>query len=163
MIFRQINWLGVLPQFILMVGAMSLFEFVLKIDNGLILGALLFLLITFALQSLVPMDHRNGLRAIKNYNFEQAIECFEKSRAFFEKNEWVDKYRAFTVFNASKSSYREMAFINIAYCYTELGDWAKAKAAYQTTLDNYPNNQMAQDAIGYIKDVENGVIDPEEA
>ena len=45
----------------------------------------------------------------------EAINEFQKSYDFFEKNQWVDKYRYLTLLTASKSSYREMALNNIAF------------------------------------------------
>ena len=80
---------------------------------------------------------------IKTTQFEQAIQYFSNSYEFFKKNHWLDKYRYLTLLSSSSMSYKEMALINIAYCYNQLGNRKLSKESYEKTLDEYPSNGMA--------------------
>ena len=55
----------------------------------------------------------------------------------------------------SAFSYTEMALVNIAYCYVQLGDISHGKDYYQQTLARFPNNKMALEALNLISANEN--------
>ncbi len=46
-----------------------------------------------ALNYLIPLDHRVGIKLIKQGRLQEAIIHFQKSADFFTKYEWIDKYR----------------------------------------------------------------------
>jgi len=97
---------------VLMVASLFLFQL-----EGMIVASVLFFILITALQQLIPKSHKKGMKAVKQNEFNGAIEYFKQSVDFFTKKKWLDKYRAVTMFSASKMSYREMALCNIAFCY----------------------------------------------
>ncbi len=95
------------------------------------------------------------MKAVKQNDFNGAIEYFKQSVDFFTKKEWLDKYRAVTMFSASKMSYREMALCNIAFCYAQTGRAEKAKALYEEILQEYPDNGIAYYSLNTINTFSN--------
>src|SRR4051812_25803791 len=75
-------------------------------DEAALWAAMIYLVLAYGLRYFVPVEHRKGLREFKQGNYEAAMIHFEKSFEFFSAHPWVDRYRAFTIFSASKLSYR---------------------------------------------------------
>jgi len=51
-------------------------------------------------------------------------------------------------------TYREMALINIAFAHSQIGDGRTAKAYYERTLRDFPQNSIARAALRLIHSVE---------
>ena len=90
-------------------------------DEAALWAAMVYLVLAYGLRYFVPIDHRKGLRQLKQGNYEEALKHFEKSYAYFSGHPWIDRFRAFTIFSASKLSYREMALMNKYICLEALG------------------------------------------
>jgi len=135
---------------VLMVASLFLFQL-----EGMIVASVLFFILITALQQLIPKSHKKGMKAVKQNEFNGAIEYFKQSVDFFTKKKWLDKYRAVTMFSASKMSYREMALFNIAFCYAQTGQAEKAKAFYKEILEEYPDNGIAYYALNSINTFSN--------
>lgn len=90
-------------------------------DEAALWAAMVYLVLAYGLRYFVPVDHRKGLRELKQENYEEALKYFEKSHDFFSAHPLVDRFRAFTMFSASKLSYREMALMNKYVCLEALG------------------------------------------
>lgn len=85
-------------------------------DEAALWAAMVYLVLAYGLRYFVPIDHRKGLREIKQGNYSEALLHFEKSYDFFSAHQWIDRFRVFTLFSASKLTYREMAEIYKAVC-----------------------------------------------
>ncbi|MEN9639008.1 MAG: hypothetical protein RLZZ262_876, partial [Bacteroidota bacterium] len=72
------------------------------------------------------------------------------------KYSWVDKYRYLTLLSSSKMTYREMGLCNIAFCYGQIGQGAKARAFYEQVRTEYPDNGIALIALNLMSSVEHG-------
>lgn len=59
-------------------------------------------------------------------------------------------------------SYREMALVNIAFAYSQIGNGERAKAYYQHALEEFPNSSMAIAALRLIESVEQLPTAPED-
>lgn len=147
-IVRQIAWISLIPQLIIML--------ILIITASMIFGPsspvmdiiiLLYFLYPFISRKLIARNHQNGIKLFKSGSYAQAINEFEKSYAFFTRHQWIDKYRFIALFSASKISYKEMALLNIAFCYSQIGNGSKAKEYYQKTLQLFPGSEMAKSAL----------------
>lgn len=147
---RQVNWLAVIPQALLMFAIMIGLEYGLKVQGGSLIGAMIYFGIFYLLQMLIPHHHRRGLLYIRRGDYTNALESFRQSFVFFTEKAWLDKYRAILMLSNSKMSYREMALLNIAYCYVQLEQYDKAKEAYHQVLAAYPNSEMAKNALSYF-------------
>lgn len=98
-------------------------------------------------------DHQQGIRLTKQAKFTEAIPCFHKSLDHLTKNAWIDKYRALTVLTPAVYTYREMAMVNIAFCYSQIGEPEKAIEWYRRVLAEYPNNGLAISALNFIESI----------
>jgi tetratricopeptide (TPR) repeat protein len=84
----------------------------------------------------------------------EALPLFEKSVAYFSKNRWIDKYRFITLLSSSGLTYREMGLCNIAFCYSQTGNGLKAKEVYTQTLQEYPENGLANAGLNMLTSLE---------
>jgi tetratricopeptide (TPR) repeat protein len=153
-IVRQINWFATIPQFIILFICIFIY-YQIKVSDPLIYGAGTYLFLSLALRHLIPRYHRKGIKVYKSGQFEKAIEEFEKSYDFFIRHEWVDKYRSIVLLSSSRISYLEMAMLNIAFCYGQLGDGEKSKELYEKTLLKFPDSQMAMSSLKMYESAKN--------
>ena len=102
------------------------------------------MVLSYVLRTLIPKDHRNGMKKVKTEDFRNAIPDFEKSYDYFQKNDWIDKYRFLVLLSSSRISYKEMALNNIAFCYGQIGQGEKSREYYERTLKEYPDSGIAK-------------------
>ncbi|MBC7809998.1 MAG: tetratricopeptide repeat protein [Burkholderiales bacterium] len=155
-VVRSISWRLVIPQSVVL-GLLILLSVLLFWKqyrfNSVALGALIYLTYSYGSRWLLLKDHRQGMVLTGQRNYEAAIEAFKKSYDFFSKNVWIDRYRSLTMMTPASQSYREMALINIAYCYVQLNNYEQAKAYYQRTLREFPDSSMAQAGLNYVESI----------
>ena len=151
---RQISWFFLLLQGLLL-GLLILIFYLLGTVYFYLLGPLVYLIISFGLRTLMLRDHQKGIKLVKQGKFMEAIPFFEKSVDYFSNNSRADKYRFITTFTPSKMSFREMGLCNIAFCYTQTGNGAKAKEIYQSVLKDYPENTLASTALNLFDSIKN--------
>lgn len=152
--YRQIAWLSIVPQLLVMALLVLAFKFT-GTKDFVLYGAITYLVISYLLRNVVAGKHRKGMQQVKANNFQQAIPLFEESLAYFQNNEWIDKYRYLTLLSSSKMSYKEMALVNIAFCYGQLGEGEKAREYYNEALKENPNNGMAIAALKLLDSAQN--------
>jgi tetratricopeptide (TPR) repeat protein len=112
--------------------------------NDPFLSALItYLVIKLLLRYSISLNHRRGIKLYRGKKYKEAIKEFEKSYAYFDNHRWIDKYRSIVLLSVGRMSYLEMALINIAYCYSQIGEGAKSKEHYERTLIEFPDSQMA--------------------
>lgn len=153
-IVKQIAWLSLIPQLVIIVCVIA-FARLLGFRNFVLAGAIIYLAVSFALRFGIPFHHRKGVAFFKKGLFKEAIPFFEKSYAFFRRNEWIDKYRYIILLSSSRISYTEMALLNIAYCYGQSGDGKKSVEYYEKTLSEFPNSEMAKASLRMFESAKN--------
>ena len=121
--------------------------------SGAFAGTLGYLAVSLFLRKAFTRHHSRGIRYCKRLEFDQAIPEFETSMQFFQEHEWVDRYRAITVFSVSEMTYREMAMVSLGFCHAQIGDGAAARGWYEQCLKEYPANVMAQSALRFFDSV----------
>ncbi|MDO4304441.1 MAG: tetratricopeptide repeat protein [Bacillota bacterium] len=147
-VIRQIAWISMIPQLIVMAILVVLFGILIKpFEYALIVAMLFYLFVSNLLRNLVPRHHRKGIALYKAGNYAQAIGEYEKSYAFFTEHAWIDKYRFIVLLSSSRISYTEMALLNIAFCYAQMGDGNRAKEYYEKVLEQFPDSEMAKSAL----------------
>jgi tetratricopeptide (TPR) repeat protein len=156
-VVRDVAWILTVPQFasmaLLVVLSIALFWERIGIFS-VSLGLFIYLAYSFGSRRLLLRHHRRGLAFVRQGSYPEAIAAFEASYAFFARRVWLDRMRALTMMMPSRQSVREMALINIAYCYGQSGDKDQTKAYYQRALAEFPNSYMAQTALNFIDTVE---------
>ena len=152
-VVRQISWIAVFPQLAALGGAMAIGVYVTRTPNGILVGCAAYLTYSIGSRILIARHHRRGMRFYRNQQYEAAISAYEDSYDFFARNSWIDRLRSVVMMSPSAISYREMALCNIAFCYSQLGDGAKAQAYYRQALDEFPNSGLAASALRMIESV----------
>lgn len=143
---RTISYVAFLIQLSLLVLLFFVFAWSGS-DESLLWAGMTYLILSNTLRYFVPVDHRKGIRELKQNRFEEALHSFEKSFYFFTKHAWVDRFRVLTAFSASKMSFREMAMTNIAFTLICLERKEEAKEWYERCLREYPQNHIAYYAL----------------
>lgn len=151
---RQIAWISTIPHLTIM-GIIILVFYQFYPNDAFVLGAVTYLLISNGLRTLIPRFHRKAIGLVRQQKFEEAISLYEKSYAFFTRNNWIDKYRYVTLLSSSKMSYTEMALNNIAFCYSQIGDGINSKKYYEKTLFEFPDSGIARAGLNVLLAGEN--------
>lgn len=110
-------------------------------------GAAAYLMLSFGLRRLLPHDHRAGMALFRQGRFAEALPCFQRSYDFFTRRRWLDDWRYVALLSSSRISYREMALLNIAYCYGQMGDGPRSLECYQRVAAEFPGSGMAEAAL----------------
>lgn len=153
-IIRQVAWQSLIPQVIIMVVLIVTASIVFGASSPAVDVVILFcFLYPLISRRLVAHNHRKGIKFFKSGDYVQAISEFEKSYGFFMKHPWIDKYRFVTLLSSNRISYTEMALLNIAFCYSQIGDGGRAKLYYEKTLKQFPDSEMAKSALQMINSV----------
>ena len=154
-LIRQISWIAVIPQFIALAMAISVGQLLspARPSNGMLWGAAVYLLYSFGSRMLIPRDHRAGIALSRQQRFEDAIPRFQKSLEFFDRHDWIDRYRSIVLMSPSAASYREMALANLAFCYSQIGDGEQARSYYEKCLERFPDSTLALTALRMIDTV----------
>jgi tetratricopeptide (TPR) repeat protein len=126
-------------------------------DAPLVIALGLYYLYLFTVVRYLRRHHKNGVRLFKSGNFREAIPEFEASYRFFDTHRWVDKGSVLTMSSISPYTYRELALLNIGFCYSQIGEGAKAKQFYEQTLREYPNNGLKA-TLNMIAAIENKIV-----
>ena len=148
-VVRQMVWISIIPQ-LLVMWLIMLIWYQFDQVNYIMFGAIVFLIFSQSLKLIITRKHQKGMIKIKKGAFEAAIPHFQQSYSFFKKNEWVDKYRSFTLFSSGKMPYREMALNNIAFCYAQIGNSQQSKAFYKKTLEEFPDSTIAKTGLNFL-------------
>lgn len=145
-VIRQISLFSIIPQVLILALIVGILSICGSVDS-LFLGLVFYLLLSVFLKRLVPRFHRRGMKYLRDKQYDLSIDEFIKSYEFFQRNKWVDKYRALFLLSSSRISYSEMALINIAYCYGQIGEGTKSKETYEKALKEYPKSEIAMSAL----------------
>src|SRR5688572_8625422 len=151
-ILRQINWLAIALHVCLFVAFVFLFQF-LQVGAPSLMAIATYLGLVYFLRFFLAKYHRYGMMFIKRNEFEHAIPYFEKSYEYFQAKPWLDRFRAIFLLSSSRISYREMALVNIAYCYSQLGDTAQAKQYYERALKEFPDSAIAKAGLNILNSI----------
>lgn len=120
-IVRQLLILLTIMQFVYVLGLFFIFKFAYPQGKDyVLLATTVYLILVLVVRNILAFHHRKGIRCFKKGNYAQAIPQFLKSYDFFTKYIWLDKYRFIFLFSASRISYKEMALINTAFCYSQI-------------------------------------------
>ncbi|MEX2026418.1 MAG: tetratricopeptide repeat protein [Pirellulaceae bacterium] len=145
---RPISWTATIPQ--LLAGAtaiLAMWALTGCFQKVMLYVATIYLAYSFGSRLLLAGAHRRGIQLAHQHRFEDAIREYESSYDFFRRYRWLDDYRSTLMMTPSAMSYREMALVNIAFAYSQLGDSAQSIAYYRRALDEFPDSQIAVAAL----------------
>ena len=156
-IIKQISWAMFALYFIFCFIFILIVHFIFRPENinySVRVGFFIYLMYSLVSRFIITREHRKGIRLVKKGQFEEAIPKFENSNIFFQEHSWIDKYRWITIMSCSAISYREMALVNMAFCYAQIGDADKSKEYYEMTLKEFPESTIAQSTLNLISTFE---------
>jgi len=153
-VLRQVSWLGTIPQLVALGVAVVVGWFLTESIRGVTYGALIYLAYSMGSRSLLLQTQRRGMRLLQFKRYEEAVTQFEASYDFFSRHSWIDRYRSIVFMSPSAISFREMALVNIAFAFSQMGEGAKAKEYYRRTLDEFPESAVARTTLNLIESVE---------
>lgn len=154
---RQVAWISLMPHALvlaLMVWPWHQFAYPDELTMAFAYGAMSYLLLSKLLRNPIPKSHRAGMHKVKAEDFKAAIPYFEKSYQFFKEYQWVDNYRHLLVLTSTAASYKEMALLNAAFCYGQIGEGKKSKESYEQVLKEFPESGVAIAALKQIEAAE---------
>ena len=149
-VVKQVAWLSLIPQIILLVIIFSVCHRYFP-ETYYLIGFSVYFVLLYLLRTLIPSKHRKGVKLFRKKRYEEAIPCFQESYSFFSRNQWLDKYRFITMLSSSRISYVEMALLNEAFCLSQLERKAEAIEKYETVLQRFPDSEMAISALKMLK------------
>ncbi|MCP4661211.1 MAG: tetratricopeptide repeat protein [bacterium] len=114
---------------------------------GFFWGASIYLAYSFGSRAILARHHKSGIRRIFRRRWAEALPCFQRSQAFFERFPRLDRYRQVFLMSPSGASYHEMALLNQAICLVYLNRGSEARRLYERVLELYPDSPMAEAAL----------------
>jgi len=148
-VMGKVWWFSFIIQLIIIGLLFYLFK-LLTVPEPFLFGALTYVILARVLRSLIAKEHRQGVKLVLQKRYDEAIPFFENSYKYFIKNEWADNYRFLTLLSSSKSSYTQMALDNLAFCYSQIGNGAKAVEFYKKALEVNPNDGLAEAGLNLL-------------
>jgi len=143
---RQISWTVVIWPLVALA-AIAVATAIAGLPGGIFWGLGLYLAHARGSRRLIAGKHRRGVKLLKQGRYREAIVQLQESLAFFDRHPWIDRLRCIVVMNPSAASYREMDLLNLAFCYSQIGDRKRARECYETCLARFPRTCLANPAI----------------
>lgn len=153
-IVRQVAWLSIIPQLCFLLVLIYLAKRI-GFENAIFGGVALFIMVIFIVRYQIPKHHRKGIAFFKKKSFAEAIPHFKESYEFFKRNAWVDRFRFLTLLSSSSASYTEMALLNMAFCYSQIGNGKASKELYELTLSEFPDSEIAKASVKMFESAKN--------
>ena len=135
---KEISWQSVVRQLFIM-GLMIMIYYLTGCSKPFIYGCATYTLLSFILRTVVPRSHNKGVRLIKKEKYDDAIQCFQISINFFNKNKLLDKFGFIFMLNSSTMTYEEMGVCNIIYCLCQSGERTRGAEMYRQLIKDLPN------------------------
>lgn len=144
-VVRQYAWAAVVPQLLILSLIVLLLSALthLRLSTVIAMGVALYFLSMSIIRSIVARAHKAGMRNVRKGDFAGAILCFEESYTFFSRHDWVDRLRFLVLGSSSRASYREMALVNIAFCYAQNGEGRMSRIYYERAAKEFPESTLA--------------------
>lgn len=156
-LMRSVSWLALCFQ-VMLVGAVAfVLQLALRLPDwpiAFFIAAIVHLVFSGVMRSWLTRDHRAGIKRFRRGAFAEAAPLFEASHAAMVKRPWIDRFRWILLGSASTMSYREMALCNAAFCYSQVGDGARAVALYERALQAFPDSGLATASLKMLRSVQ---------
>ncbi|MBN1501035.1 MAG: hypothetical protein JW982_12815 [Spirochaetes bacterium] len=154
-VIRQAALISIIPQLLLLTLLIYAASFAISdIINRTIAAVMVFYVILISLRH-IAWHHRKGIKQYKKRDFAAAIPFFMKSYDFFKKHSWLDKYRYIFLLSSSRLTYREMALLNAAFCFSQINQGKQAREHYEQVLQEFPESQLAKTALNMMDAAKN--------
>jgi hypothetical protein len=145
-VIHQIAWVSLFLQLLIIaifIGAATW----IGVTKPILAATLAYLIMAIIIRLFLTSNHRRGMHFAREGRFELAIAEFQKSYEFFHRHSWLDEMRYIFLLSTSRTSYREMGLLNMAYCdlWQDRGD--DAVRTYLRTVEEFPDSGLAWTGI----------------
>lgn len=106
-------------------------------------GACVTLALVWACMLIFPGMGNRGLRMMRRGNFDAAARYYMRVYDFYTRHPKLDKYRNLVMFNMSRTSFRELALCNTAFCLLHSGNPGEALEYYRRAAREFPLSATA--------------------
>lgn len=135
---KEISLQSVVRQ-LFIIGLMVMIYYLTGFSKPFIYGCATYTILSFILRTFVPRSHNKGVRLIRKEKYDEAIQCFQMSINFFNKNKLLDKFGFIFLLNSSTMTYEEMGVCNIIYCLCQSGERTRGAEMYRQLIKDLPN------------------------
>lgn len=144
---RPMSLLGALLTFVplgVTIGAWTLTG--LPLRHATMAGAATYLVYRWVVvRRVILAEHRRGILAMRAGRFEEGLEAFRASEAWFDRHRTLDRYRALLLGSASRHPFRILARYNQGYALSRLGRGEEALERLDAVLEEAPDMNMARE------------------
>lgn len=105
-------------------------------------------------------DYFEGFKHLQAGQFDEALAAFERQYAFFDQRPHLEKWYSLITLDASKYGHRELALINQAYVYIQMGKGDQVIRCYEQCAALNPGNGLAISNLNTANAVLGGEIRP---
>lgn len=160
-IVRQIAWISFVPHILVVVLLCSIW-YQFDTNYHILGGSVLYVILSRLLKRFIAKDQQKGMVQVRKEKFAEAIPFFEKSYQFFTKHKWIDRFRYVTLLSSSRMTCREIALVNTAFCYSQIGEGEKARKYYERAHEEFPDSSIAKTTLNLFNSIEKADADPKE-
>lgn len=153
-VVRQVYWPGLIPQFLAIAVLCAASWLLLPMGvrgMAILVGGIAYLVFCRMMRWWLVRDHAQGIQAYRAGRFQDAIAHFDASHRYFSAHRRLDAWRSLLFGVASQNSYRIIALGNMAYCYGQLGDGARAVELYERVLQEVPDHAVAKSSLNLLR------------
>ncbi len=137
---------------------------ILKIAVSLLLswmGCFVLLVIYgVAISHLLIKSYVDGMKYIQDGNYEAGLEAFKEHYDFFDRHPQLGWVYTVLMLDSSKYGHREIALLNQAHAYIQLGNSAEVLRCYEECLALNPKNEMVTSSLNLAAAISGGEIRP---
>ena len=145
-VIHQIAWVSLFLQLLIIaifIGAANYFGVI----KPILAATLAYLIMAIVIRLFLTSHHRRGMHYAREGRQELAIAEFQKSYEFFHRHPWLDEMRYIFLLSTSRTSYREMGMLNMAYCDLWQDRGEDAVRTYLRCVEEFPDSGLAWTGI----------------
>lgn len=143
-IYNPISWKSTIPNLI-MLGLYTLMYWIVGVQKAYMFGVGTWIMISMLIRPyFFERKLKSGLRLVQQEKFNEAIPLFKDFLDYFKRYRFLDRWRFYILLSANKFTYEEIGLMNIALCYSQIGELEKASEIYQSALKINPDNEVAK-------------------
>jgi hypothetical protein len=145
-VIHQIAWVSLFLQLLIIavfIGA----AYWMGVVKPILAATLAYLIMAIVIRLFLTSHHRRGMHYAREGRMELAIAEFQRSYEFFHRHAWLDEMRYIFLLSTSRTSYREMGLLNMAYCDLWQDRGEDAVRTYLRCVEEFPDSGLAWTGI----------------
>jgi len=156
-LIRNVNYPAFFLQLVVIAAIIGGFAWLFWAVLGIwstLLGLAVLLIYVKGVQWVFMRYHRAGMKLMQAGKYDEALVPLQHALEFYNEHPQLDRLRHVLLVSASAFSFREVALMNIAYCFGQMGDKEKMVKHYERLAIEYPNNVTAQNTLRFIETIQ---------